>query len=89
MAKAKQDYLDGMKPPSIKAIDKAAELFVEARNTRMSHTVKEKERKIILADLMKQNGLTEYLYDGKIVRVISNENVKVTEVDADESTESE
>jgi hypothetical protein len=89
MAKAKQEYLDGMKPPSIKAIDKAAEAYVEARNTRMGHTVKEKERKIILLDLMKQNKLTEYLYDGKIVRVTETENIKVNEVDADEGTESE
>lgn len=83
MAKTKQEYLDGMKPPSIKKIDNAAEAYVDARNTRMAHTVTEKERKIILADLMKQHGLTEYLYDGKIVRLTNKENVKVNEVTSD------
>lgn len=80
MAKAKQQHLSGMEPPSIKAIDKAADVYVEARNARMNAGVREKERKIILAELMKQNGLTEYEYDGKIIRVLSKENVKVNEI---------
>ena len=89
MAKAKQEYLDGMKPPSIKAIDRAADAYVEARNVRMAHTVKEKERKTILMDLMHQHKLTEYVYDGKIIKIDSKENIKVNEVDADEGMESD
>lgn len=84
MAKAKQAHLSGMEPPSIKAIDKAADAYVEARNARMNAGVREKERKIILADLMKQHGYTEYEYDGKIIRVLSKENVKVSEVSSDD-----
>lgn len=84
MAKAKQEFLDGMKPPSIKEIDTAADAFVEARNTRMRHTVKEKERKIILLDLMHANGLEEYLYDGKVIRIEGKENIKVNEIDPEE-----
>lgn len=80
MAKAKQDYLDGMKPPSIKAIDKAADAFVEARNTFQNAQKKMEERRAILDALMHEHQLEQYEYDGKLVKYDGEPKLKVVAI---------
>jgi hypothetical protein len=75
--KVKQGYLEGMEPPTIKAIENAAEAYVEARDARMQMGTQEQERKERLAALMKEHKLETYEYDGKVVAFETETTVKV------------
>ncbi len=76
--KPKQGYLDPeMAPPSIPEIDRLAEKYVDARDSRMSALKEEIELNGELDELMKKHSLTEYEYDNKIVSVNVLEKVKV------------
>ncbi len=75
--KVKQGYLEGMDPPSIKEIDKAADNYVEVRDERMSLSKIEIERKAILRGAMLKHNLKNYEYDGKVVVLDDEPTVKV------------
>lgn len=94
--KAKQLGLpaEGMQRKKIAEIDKAAEAFRAARDTRMSHTKKEKERKLALIEVVKKHGLKSYVYedeDGEEFAVEyaadQKENVKVRKLEHDDDGE--
>lgn len=76
--RAKQGYFEGMEPPSIKEIDRAAERYVDIRDERMALTPVEVKSKDALHALMKKHELKTYEFDGYIVSVEpSEETVKV------------
>jgi hypothetical protein len=76
--KPKQQFLDGMEPPSIRAIDDAAENYYDTMLERKALTETENEQKDALIDLMKENQMARYvLPDGKVVEVTAISNVKV------------
>ena len=86
--KPKQGHLEGMAPPSIKAIDDAADNYFETMQERVKLSGEEHERKDALIDVMKENGLNRYeTGDGKIVEVTANSNVKVKQKKAAETEE--
>jgi hypothetical protein len=62
----------------VQAIEDAAEDYVEKRDARMKLTGEERDRHDTLLRLMSEHGLTEYEYDGKVIRCIDGERkVKV------------
>lgn len=75
--RGKQGYLDGLEPPSVPAIDRAAEAYVSTRNERMELTELEVEKHAALLEQMNKAGLTTYTYDGYVVNVLSTSKVKV------------
>jgi hypothetical protein len=73
----KQQFLDGMEPPRIKAIDDAADTYYSAMLERQRLTKEEDDAKINLLEKMKEQGLDRYeTPDGLIVVVLSKSNVK-------------
>lgn len=69
---------EGVARPKIKAIDSAADKYIEIRDSRMALTEKEVAAKLKLAMLMRDHKLTEYVYDDhKVVLQPGKENVKV------------
>lgn len=56
----KQKTLPGMERKVIKEVSDAAEAYVEARDTRMAHTVKEADQKEALLAVMEKNKLEVY-----------------------------
>lgn len=78
----KQTFIKGAEPPRIAAIDKAADLYVDARDERMAALEIEVDRKSKLLELMKKNKLTTYRTDDdqEVNIVESAESVKVRKV---------
>lgn len=77
--KTKQGYLDpAMEPPCVPAIDSLADLYMEKRDERMAALKEEVELNDQLDKLMKDNRLTVYEYNGKVVTVNTVEKVKVS-----------
>lgn len=76
--KQKQGFLPDMEPPSIKAIDDAADIYYDAMQERVKLSREEDEAKDNLIDKMKEHGLDRYeTADGKVVTVTSKSNIKV------------
>lgn len=76
--KAKQEFLEGMEPPRVKAIDDAADNYFDTMQDRKALSETEDEQKDALIDLMKEHGMDRYVMpDGKVVMVTSKANVKV------------
>jgi hypothetical protein len=88
-AKAKQQHLEGMEPPTITEIEGKAEEYVEVRNERMSLLKKEVELQGELAELMKKHKLRNYEYDGQTVEVVNKEKVKVRRKKDDDDEEAD
>lgn len=91
-----QQQLDGegFEKASIAAIDKAADLYVEARDERMQLTKIEKDRKKDLQKLMHEHGQKEYHYedhDGipRVVELVSKEETVKVRTERDEAEEDE
>lgn len=76
--KPKQLYLSPeMAPPSIPALDRAAETYVEFRDARMAALKEEVEAHDKLMALMTENKLTEYAFEGYTVTMVSKTKAKV------------
>lgn len=76
--KMRQTFIPGTEPKSIAAIDKLADSYVDIRDKRMELTAEEIEASAELLDEMVKHDLTEYKYDGKIVKVVAGDKkVKV------------
>lgn len=75
--RVKQGYLLDMAPPSVPAIEKAADDYVEARDARMAAMEPEATAKKLLTELMKKHGLSTYEYDSRIVTLAGEPEVKV------------
>ena len=73
----RQGYLPDMEPPSIKAVDRAALAYVEARDERMAKLKAETDAKDNLLALLKEHNLTSYEFDGYTVTITSTADVKV------------
>lgn len=84
MAKRKQRILPGMEPPSIKAIDKAAEAYVDVRDRRMELTKEEVVAQLNLVAVMRENKLDTYEFDGQTVALVSKVKAKVKTKDGEE-----
>ncbi len=87
--RTKQGFLPDMAPPSIPELDRAADDYVEARDTRIAAMAPEAEAKELLKGLMKKHNLTTYEYDSRIVTLAGDPDVKVKkkkteEVEVDE-----
>lgn len=75
--RAKQGHLDGMAPPSIPALDDAADTYYEAMQERCRLSKDEDEAKDNLIDKMKEEGMDRYeTPDGLVVTVLNKSNVK-------------
>ena len=77
MARAKQQHLPGMAPPSIPELDAAAENYDRVKNRRVKLTDEETEAQAVLLAAMKKHKLTVYEYDGKLVVLSATEKVRV------------
>lgn len=91
MAEKSQDF-PGMERPSIKAIDNAAEEYVQIRDKRMKLTENEVAAKTKLMDVMEKNydklgidgdGNRIYRYDEMVVIFSDKKNVKVKHITSD------
>lgn len=94
MAVAKQTKIPGTERQKIKAIDKAAEAYVEVRDERMGLTKKEKEAKEKLLSLMKEHKLDSYTDEDASPPLIvtveaKDETVKVKRASEDETEDDE
>ena len=77
-AKPKQGHLDGMEPPSVRAVDEAAEIYFDVMQDRCKLSKEEDEAKDNLIDKMNKAGLAMYhTVDGLLVTVTSKSSVKV------------
>lgn len=63
MARARQQQIPGTERKTNKKIAGAARVYVDARDTRMEHTNKEKEAKAALIQVMRAAGETSYRDD--------------------------
>lgn len=75
--RVKQGFLPDMAPPSVPAIEKAADDYVEARDARMAAMEPEASAKKLLTELMKKHGLSTYEYDSRIVTLAGEPEVRV------------
>ena len=79
--KPKQGHLDGMEPPSIKALDDAADNYYEAMMDRVKLSKEEDEAKTNLIEKMKEHGLDRYeTASGYVVSIVNMSKVKVKPV---------
>src|SRR5262245_24668416 len=75
--KDRQSFIPGTEPPSIPAIDDAADTYYEAMMERVKLSAEEDEAKDNLIDKMKENGLDRYeTKHGLVVSVTNKSNVK-------------
>lgn len=95
MPRAKQSELPaveglGVSPVRIKAIDVAADKYLDARDTRMDQTIKECEARDVLIEKMGEHGLTSYRYGDHEVAIKDGKvGVKVKNIDGTEDGNSE
>lgn len=74
----KQSFIPGMEPPSNRAVDTAADDYVETRDERMKLSKEEKRSKQNLIEKMVEAGLDAYeTPHGLIVLLLSDKDVKV------------
>ncbi len=78
-ANQEQQFIPGTEPPRIKAIDSAAEKYVNLRDDRTQMAEVEADAREKLRELMVKHELTEYRTPSgyKVVREAGEEKVKV------------
>lgn len=86
MAK-KQGELPGVEKPVVKAVEEAADEYVNVRDRRMKLTEAEVEKRSILIHEMKKARLTSYSYDGQVITLDTKDAVKVRALKADDDAE--
>ena len=75
--KPKQGFLPDMEPPSIKAIDDAAENYWEVMMERTKLSKEGDEKKTALIEVMRENKLDRYeTPEGIVVTLTAKSNVK-------------
>lgn len=89
--KLKQQFLPEMDPPSIPALDDAADIYYEAMQERITMTKEEDEAKTNLIEKMKAEGLDLYeTKHGLVVSILNKSNLKCKKKkDAEEGEESD
>ena len=84
--KGKQGFLPDMEPPSIPEIERAADLYLEARNARMNGLQEEVKLRGVLELVMHKHDLKAYSYEDKTVTLEAQEKVKVRKKQDKEGT---
>lgn len=74
---AKQKYMEGMEPPSIPALDEAAEDYRKKRDARMRMGEKESDAQDNLIAVMREHKVETYIYDDFKVFIDVKEKAKV------------
>lgn len=89
--KPKQSYIEGTEPPSIPAIDAAAEHYVSVRDERCELSKQESEAHDNLLDKMREHGLDKYEFDGHVVTCLSTTKaaVKKKKTESDDRADAE
>lgn len=92
MAKTKKQLkIPGTQEESNRAVDEAAEHYVELRDSRMQATEAEVEARGVLIAAMKKADLTTYRDNGAdpplLVTLTIEEKVKVSRIDEDEASD--
>lgn len=82
MSKREQQEIPGTERKKIAAVERAANAYREVRDERMELTKKEVEKRTKLAEVMQENGITIYKFDGDdgeplIVEIDTTTKVKV------------
>ncbi len=85
----KQQFIPGTEPLSVPEIDKAAEEYVDCRDTRTADLKLEIEAKNVLLALMKEHGFDSYTFDSYIVTRDVIEGVKVKRKKTEEKGDGE
>ena len=75
--KVKQGHLPEMAPPTIKAIDEAAENYYDVMKKRVVLSKDEDEKKTALIEAMVKAQVTRYEYEDKVVTLTAKSNVSV------------
>lgn len=75
--KPKQTYIPELEPPSIPALEAAAEEFVEADREKKSAAKEAKAAHDRLLGVMAKEGLNSYEFDGYLVRLDTKKCAKV------------
>lgn len=75
--KGKQTYIEGMEPEVNKAVEEAAENYVEARDARMAANEDEKEKHNTLLMHMDKAGITTYKRGELTVTIDATRKAKV------------
>lgn len=73
----RQRQLPGMESPSIPAIDKAAEAFLEAKEERFTIIKSFADAKLNLVAAMREHKLAVYEFDGYMVKLDESQSVDV------------
>lgn len=74
---AKQQELKGVERKVIKAVENAADDYVDVRDKRMALTTKEVDARAVLIAAMQDAGVTSYRYDDRIITLDSKTKVSV------------
>jgi len=75
---------EGVSRRKIKAVETASDNYVEVRDKRMKLTEQEVEARAVLIQKMRDNNITEYVYDDhKVLLVPGKDKVKVRTIDGD------
>lgn len=76
--KPKQQYIPGFEPPSVPAVDDAADTYTEARDERQKLSKEEKQAKVSLIEKMREANMDRYeTPGGLIVSLLNDTDVKV------------
>ena len=88
--KPRQKHLPGLKPPSIPALDEAAETYYEVMIERCKLSKDEDAAKDNLIDRMKQHDVERYeTPDGLVVTLTSKSNVRAKRKNVEENGEAD
>ena len=83
--KAEQQFLsEDLEPPRIEHLDGAIENHQKHKNARCASLEKEKAAKIMIIELMENNSLRSYNYDGFIYAIEESEKLVVKRVGDDD-----
>lgn len=84
MIMSKQKKIEGCEDEYNEVIERLANEYVNARNSRMIHLRIEVDKRDLLLIKMKELGIKEYQFNGKIVTVTALEKLKVVSLKDDE-----
>jgi hypothetical protein len=80
----RQEELPGVERRVIKAVENAADDYVDVRDKRMALTTKEVEKRAVLIHEMEKAGVTSYRYDDRVITLEAKAKVKVKNAHDDE-----
>lgn len=84
---SKQKELPGVERRVIKAVENAADDYVDVRDKRMALTTKEVEKRAVLLHEMEKAGVSSYRYDDRIITLEAKAKVRVKTASDDDAVE--